>query len=333
MNEFKFSCPSCKQHIKISVEFESRRLDCPSCKTTLIVPPPPADQTIVPIATLAQPAARPKPTATLPPVSATAAPKPIPTAPIAPKPTTPTNLAPAPTKPAAPAASEAVASLSDDETDESGNSGAAKSVSTVDRISDTRVAVLTPQIKLEIVRAIRLRLADKSRWLPGKKEAGQYNYAAREDGGKLVPVSPTDASATHISLFGAVLLEFHRRNVMRVTTGRQQFLDQELTEAIQQVLGRQPGAGPVSEEEREALTHEQCLAVLDVLERRYQHEGEALQKRDVERKIESIRLADLVKKLETSAPVRAEEVACALYYELEEFKQRLEKIERSVGGK
>jgi len=315
MSEFKFTCPSCHQHIKIGVEFESRRVDCPSCKTTLIVPAPPKAGEI-PVATLAQPAARPKSAA--------------------PEPTTITPTAPAPAgnalKPSTPEPESTSPFVSAAPDQDAADQPAAGPVVMVPPISDRRVAVLTSKLKLEIAQAIRSRLADPARWLPGKKEAGAYNYAARREGERMVTVSPTDASATHLSLFGAVLLEFHRRNVMRVTTGRRKFLDEELTAAIQQALGRPPGDAPISEAEREALTHEQCLAVLDILEKRYEREAEAAEKRDVRRKIERIRLADLVKKLEKSSPVRAEEVACALYYELEELNQRLDELEQSPGG-
>jgi hypothetical protein len=199
-------------------------------------------------------------------------------------------------------------------------------------ISDTRVAVLTPALKLDIIRAARSELTDPKRWLPGKKEAGNYNYAAREEAGKLVSVSPTDASATHLSLFGAVLRELHRRNVMRVTTGRRRFLDDELTAAIQQVLGRETDGAPPSEADREALTHQQCLSVLDVLEKRYEGDAQKARQRERERKIEHVRLADLVQKLEKHTPVRAEEVACALFYELEELNQRLEELEQKANS-
>lgn len=306
MNEFKFACPSCHQNIKIAAEFESRRIDCPSCNIKLIVPAPPKDAGTAVMGILAQPAARleaeespfTNPETTAPQLqSASEKPKPI---------------------------------ASDDATAKPGAPAASLPVTTVPPINDRRVAVLTPKLKLEIVRAVQSRIADKSRWLPGKKAAGEYDYAARREGEELVKVSPTDASATHLSLFGAMMLEFHRHNVLRGTTGRQQFLDVDLLEAIQEVLDKEPGETP-SEAERDALTHPQCLAVMKVLEARYQLEAERAKKREQERKIDYVRLADLIKKLETGNPLKAEEVACALYHELEELNQRLEQLERSAG--
>lgn len=144
----------------------------------------------------------------------------------------------------------------------------------------------------------------------------------------MIKVSPLDVAATQLSLFGAVMLEFHRHNVLRVTTGRRRFLDVELPAAIQQVLGKEPGVTP-SESERAALTHTQCLAVLDVLEERIEREAAMASKRQQEKKIDMVRVADLVQKLENQTPMRIEEVACALYYELEELKQRLEELENN----
>ena len=315
MSEFKFSCPSCKQNIKIGAEFEGRKIDCPSCNTPLIIPAPPKAEGEVPAATLVQPKVEPVPVAS---------PAPAP----APKDDLPRS-AEVPSTPDTPFASPEGDKA---EVDKSGIQPIAKPTATVAPITDTRVPVLTPEIKLKIVRDVRTRLADKSHWLPGKKGAGLYNYAARREDDALVPVIPTDASATHYSLFGAVLVEFHRRNVGRVTAGRRKFLDEELTAVIQELLGAESGKTPSSEAQREVLTHEQCLAVLDILEKRCRDEIQAAQKRQGGTKIKHIRLADIVSKLEKDNPLKAEEVACALYYELEELKQRLDELEESANS-
>jgi hypothetical protein len=189
--------------------------------------------------------------------------------------------------------------------------------------------VLTQEVKIDIVRAVRTRLADKSRWMSGKREDGLYNYAARREGDKLVPVEPTDASATHMSLFGAMILEFHRHDVTWITKGRQQFLDEELGTAIRQTLGRKPSDPAVDQAERAALSHEQCLQALDVLEKQLREETKILKQKQESLKIDRIRLGELLQKLENNSPIRAEEVVCALYYELEEVKQRLEELEQN----
>lgn len=217
-------------------------------------------------------------------------------------------------------------------TDSTGTASNTLPLAMISPINDRRMAVLTQKVKMEIVRAVRARLADKSRWMSGKREDGLYNYAARHEGDKLVPVEPTDASATHISLFGAMLLECHQHNVTWITRGRQQFLDEELGAAIRHILGRKPGDPVVDPTERAALSHEQCLTVLDVLEKQLQEDTKKLKQKQAALKIDRILLPDLLKKLEINSPIRTEEVVCALYYELEELKQRLEELEQN-GGK
>ena len=228
--------------------------------------------------------------------------------------------------PAAPAPASEPAST---KKDSAGTASSTLPLAMISPISDRRMAVLTQEVKMDIVRAVRARLADKSRWMSGRREDGLYNYAARLEGDKLVPVEPTDASATHISLFGAMILEFHQHNVTWITRGRQQFLDEELGAAIRQIQGRKPGEPAIEPTERAALTHEQCLAVLDVFEKQLQAETKRLKQKQAEQKIDRVQLADLLKKLEINSPIRTEELVCALYYELEELKQRLEKLEQN----
>jgi hypothetical protein len=216
--------------------------------------------------------------------------------------------------------------------DPAGTASSTLPLAMISPISDRRIAVLTQEIKMNIVRAVRVRLADKSRWMSGLREDGLYNYAARQEGDKLVPVEPTNASATHISLFGAMLLEFHRHNVTWITRGRQQFLDEELGAAIRHTLGREPGSPAIDPAERAALTHEQCLTVLDTLEKQLKEDAKILKQKQASLKIDRVLLPDLLKKLEINSPIRAEEVVCALYYELEELKLRIEELEQN-GGK
>jgi hypothetical protein len=40
-----------------------------------------------------------------------------------------------------------------------------------------------------------------------------------------------------------------------------------------------------------------------------------------------------VERLDKSAPIRPEEVACALFYEIEELQQRLDKLEQKANPK
>lgn len=320
MDEFKFSCPVCLLHIQVNGDFQNRRIECPGCKTTLLVPAPSVDGATVPLATQVQPPAKPLPVSTEASKTANAPLMPptpsFPHPPVAPAPVPDAEIEPlAPLPP------------SDPETDAIFKSLAPGPSGTVTPINDIRVNILTPELKLAIVHDIRPRLADKSRWLPGKKDAGHYIYAARNDGDKLVPVPPIDVSATHFSLVGAVQLEFHRHNVMQSALGRKKFLDEELTAAIHEALGHPAGTSPISDAEWETFTHEQCLAALDILERNLQKPEEPA-RLDAGRKPDQSSDADASKK--PSAP--ADGTIIDLKHELEEIKQRLEKLERNARG-
>jgi len=41
MAEFKFSCPGCNQHIQLDELWSGHQIQCPSCQTTMVVPPNP----------------------------------------------------------------------------------------------------------------------------------------------------------------------------------------------------------------------------------------------------------------------------------------------------
>ena len=230
---------------------------------------------------------------------------------------------------AVPAASAPTAATAGAKKDSAGAASSALPAALISPTGDRRRAVLTQDVKMDIVRAVRARLADKSRWMSGQREDGLYNYAGRQEGDNLVPVEPTDPSATHISLFGAMILEFQRHNVTWITKGRQQFLDEELGAAIRHTLGRKPDDPAPDPTERAALSHEQCLTALDVLEEQLREDTKMLKKKQESLKIDRVSLADLLKKLENNSPIRSEEVVCALYYELEELKQRLDELEQN----
>ena len=40
MNEFKFNCPKCGQHILANAAWIGRRINCPSCNTHIVIPAP-----------------------------------------------------------------------------------------------------------------------------------------------------------------------------------------------------------------------------------------------------------------------------------------------------
>jgi hypothetical protein len=38
MNQFKFSCPHCKQHLQCDEQFSGREIQCPSCNVLIRIP-------------------------------------------------------------------------------------------------------------------------------------------------------------------------------------------------------------------------------------------------------------------------------------------------------
>ena len=305
MTAFKFACPSCRQHVETPVGASGQHVECPSCKTRIIIPAPPLVDGLVPIAGWENPPPQPPHAEPQPETKAK------------------TNEPPPKT------ASNAQPATSEADTD-SPFPAMPEEPPKVPRVpqAEARVAVLTPQLKLDIVRTVRSLIADNSHWMPGKTGSTEYSYAAKQDDGKLVPVPYASVEATHFSIFGALMLEFHRRNVVNTARGRREFLDEELIEAIREVLAREPATVPLEERDRPPLTHEQCLAVLDLLEERYSDAAAKTKAESVERHLERISIEDLVRKLEKKAPIKSDQVATALYHELEAIKARLAALEK-----
>jgi len=184
-----------------------------------------------------------------------------------------------------------------------------------------------------LVQAVRQRIGNESGWLPGKLD-GTTAYAAKMDGGKPVLMEAKSPEATRFSLMGAFLVEMEAKRVIRTATGRKKFLDQEIPEAIREVLLEQ-----LNDDEREssedalagkdllAISHAECLATLEVLEERYSQRMEQLRIEKAKRRLGNVRLADLVNKLEKKGRILPEDVATALFHELMEVRRRLERLE------
>jgi len=135
-----------------------------------------------------------------------------------------------------------------------------------------QVAVLTARLKLAAVRAARDRISDPARWMAGLDANGKYTYAARQEGDVWVPVEVGSKEATRYSLIGAVLAAFRDQSVTTTAAGRSDFLDQAIPAAIRQVLGtetvetgRQPSVKAEIDPQLLAISHGQCLEVLDRL--------------------------------------------------------------------
>lgn len=324
MNEFKFDCPSCGQHILAADDWTGRRIDCPSCKTKITIPAPTKTA---------------KKTAPLPPPALKSPLKPSGASLQVATPASPSKDATAqPSSAVAPAKGQR-----EDKPEEAGSDLKTKVEPTTTPPPpkvQLRIAVLTPSIKAEIVRAVRQRIANESAWLPGKVEES-LAYAAKVSDGKTILVEERSPEATRFSLIGAFLLEYHLRQVTRTATGRTKLLDQEIPDAVREVL-----LDEMSEEEREktddplpnvdvtSISHAQCIAALGVLEERYSQRMEQVRVGKAKKNLGNIRLSDLVKKLELKAGIAPEDVATALYHEVMELRRRLDKLEnRNAGSK
>lgn len=311
MNAFKFSCPACGQRILTEASEIGRTTACPSCKATIAIPPPSSEPEE------ASPARPLTPGKDASATGVTASPKTeaISSAPALSPP-------PALNPPVAPGARQSLALAPD----------VAESESTPAFASPPppQIAVLTPEIKLEIVQAVRACLADGSHWMPTGGGGSGFAYAGKMVDGRIVELPVTSPEATHFSLFGAVLRELDRRNVTPIANGRKEFLDEDVPDAIQQVLDRNPVDEVAVQSGPPSLTHPQTLAALDVLAKRFKEETAKAKSALIVRKLSNLRVEDLVSKLEVEAPVKAEEVATALYHELEEIKERLARVEKAL---
>lgn len=313
IKEFKFNCPSCGQRILAQTEWSGRRINCPSCETRIIIPPPAKAQQ--------------KKTQVLPSAAKTDSTSAAGATRVA----IPSKPSPGPTaETPAPAAASKAAAGRPPAADPGLKTEAVTAPAQPERL---RVAVLTPAIKLEMVRAVRRRIENETGWLPGRVK-GANAYAAKVARGETVLVDAKSPEATRFSLIGAFLLEFHLRQVSRTAPGRPRLLDREIPDAIREVL-----LNELSDEEREqigdpgankdpmSVSHAQCLAALDVLEERYAQRMEQARAERAKRKLGNVRLPDLVKKLEKKSPVAPEEVATALYHELMDVRRRLDRLE------
>ena len=316
--EFKFKCPACDQHIVANVEWSGRGIDCPSCHAHITIPArtkvAESDSPVLPPAGQAGPKLPGGETGVVPPADAPKSPA-VQTTTAPPSSTVTSNAKPgdAPHDLAPKAASD-----------------------TPQQPERLRIAALSPAIKLEIVRAVRRRLADESSWLPGKVK-GANAYAAKVSEGETVLVDMSDPAATRFSLMGAFLREMSLRQVVRTAVGRTRLLDHEIPDAIREVL-----LDEMSEEEHAqadqhladkdlmSISHAQCLAALNVLEALYSERMDQTRVERAKRRLGNVRLPELVRKLETKASIAPEDVATALYHELMEVRRRLERLESRI---
>lgn len=194
-----------------------------------------------------------------------------------------------------------------------------------------QIPILTAPIKQEIVAAVKKLLSDKSHWMPRINDKGEMMYVAKEVDGKLIPVPIESNDGTRYSLLGAFLHEFHARNVMRTAAGRKRFLDKAIPDAMIAVIKQETGSAP-EDLGKVALTHEQTVKVLGLLESKFDDEADmmAAAMEQVSR-LGKTRVADLKMKIEGESIITNEEIATALINEIEEIKSRLTVLESKAG--
>jgi hypothetical protein len=279
MKEFKFNCPTCGQHILVNTEWSGRKINCPSCQTSITIPELPKEKK--------------KPTPVLPP-----------------SPTTHPNYSSRPVRVELPAQDKdavkspiAAASPKPQLTTGGPETKAQPTSPIATEPQPLRIAVLTPAVKLDMVRAVRRRLTGESAWLPGKV-GGKSAYAAKVINGEPVLVDVKEPQATRFSLLGAFLLELRKRQVIRTATGRTRLLDQEIPDAVRDVLMEdmtdearaKTEASPAAEDWKLA-DHAQCHAALDALEKTYSQLMNQQRAEKSNLSIGTTRLPDLIKKI------------------------------------
>jgi len=309
--EFKFNCPTCGQHILAATEWCGRQINCPSCQTSITIPELPKEKK--------------KPASVMPPSPATHpnySSRPI------------RVELPAPDKDTAPTQTQAAAASPKTQPATVGSDTKAQPTPPIStEPQQIRIAVLTPAVKLNMVSAVRRRIASEAAWLPGRVN-GKNAYAAKVSNGETVLLDVKNPEATRFSLLGAFLVELRQRQVVRTATGRTRLLDQEIPDAVRDVLmenmsdeAREQSAASSANEDWMHATHPQCLAALDVLEELYSQRMNQVRAEKAKRRLGTARLPDLIKKLEKKARIAPEEVATALYHELMEVRRRLDRLE------
>ncbi len=203
---------------------------------------------------------------------------------------------------------------------------------------DPQIGDLTAEVKLDIMQAVRERIGDEVHWMSRRNKEKKYNYAAKVVGTENVQVEIASKEATRFSLHGAILLEFHKRNVTQTASGRNRFLDIEVVEAVLEVGLKKPyvpeyqGARPPKgADDNITLTHAETLKVVDLLIRRYEMAAKGISFHATSDNPKHVRVSDLIRKIEKEEPLTAEEVTRAFQFELKFLDKRISELERLAG--
>jgi len=201
-----------------------------------------------------------------------------------------------------------------------------------------QVGVLTAQTKREIVAAARELIGDPARWMPGLGDDGKLAYAAKPIEGRLTRVDASSADATHFSLLGAILSEMSRRNVVTTATGRTEFLDREIPEAIQKVLAvgsraaAEGGAPEPTDPRLMSISHAQSLEVLQRLESEYAAKSGAEAESPALRELRGATLDELMVRVAKDEAISSTELLRAVHRGLTDQDRRITELEKAVGA-
>ncbi|MGE3309567.1 MAG: hypothetical protein AB7O66_06305 [Limisphaerales bacterium] len=356
MSDLKFKCSTCGQPILVDSKDSGRKLACPSCRTQLTVPKlkpevpskkkttralripaDPAPTASEKKSSLQQTPAPPKPRSgadrkasgdesTVAPVKQ--APRVAPTLPSIESAPAARKTEQVPVVPAAPATASPPTPV-------------AKPAPAPDPAESgpqpVQVGVLTSELKLEAVQGARARLADPGHWMPGRGQEGRLAYAAIQgaDGLRSIDVGSEEAAqATHFSLMGAILSEIHRLKLTPTANGRVEFLDTQIPEAlwaaVQGDSRSDPGKAPDSTDPRLMnATHGQCLAALDLLERKFAEEVRSGAGSGSGKQSHGSTLEDLMLRATRDEVVTTHELLRSVHHELIEIHRRLDDLEKA----
>ncbi len=126
---------------------------------------------------------------------------------------------------------------------------------------------LTTEVKVGLIRQARGHIDDESKWIHGRSgPGGKVVLAAQKSGDTVIPKPPGSPDATHYSIVGSILVAMDEINVKSTASGRSELLHQELENATRRVLKKE---GIEEKVDPMGLSHKDCLAVLDELQKGY----------------------------------------------------------------
>jgi len=189
------------------------------------------------------------------------------------------------------------------------------------------VGVLTPAVKLDVVRWAFRRIENPAAWLPHERKGHHFTYARRRTDQGFELVSYDHPEARKYSLLGAVLLELKIQHASLAAEGREVFLDHEIGDAAREVLVEASGEIAEGEDPLSKLDHTQTLAVLRKLEGKYLVACEHLDDMVESARLPGVTMTELIQRAEKGGLVTSNEVLSVLYHEVHLLNRRVEELE------